>query len=456
MRRAIGSIAGAVLVLLAIALSRTTRPGPRLHVAPEPTPLRASDPVERAVQGSPAFSPPTPAKPAEHLGVASVWIEKPSVCLGEPTRIRVTPSYAGVPAGRVTAVIGGHPGLEASFLATTGEPGVRHVVVSLVDEGGSERTPVTSEATIEVLPCVADRVLLADATPLAGAPDAFALRARLLRGDEWERRTRHASAASDDGPLEVAAARYRWRFGDDTTAVTTEGSVTHAFPREADRPAGELAHAYLVRVDALDDSDRVLGVGYASVSLQNVHGRLELLHHVIALDAEYSQFPERDGAGGLASKVVLRNPSRTETVILQNVEVTKIGCDGRDAGREQLAPGSVLASDSVPAGGRVEGRWAVDGDAAEGICYLDAVVTGVSRPAGMTASGSFSMTVGRDPRGTLVTGDDRAAALTLARAQLGNPLTIGPDDMIRLEEEGKIPRGSLTAYLPGGPRQSNR
>jgi hypothetical protein len=171
---------------------------------------------------------------------------------------------------------------------------------------------------------------------------------------------------------------------------------------------------------------------------RNAFAALKRQGHRLQLKADYSPLPD-DGV----LPFVLRNIDGEETAHLDRVQLRLIGCDNEEKETRQAAATDLLEATFVPPRGSVKGRLTWRAAEREGICFVDASLSGRSEPGDYEVVTYLSMTVGRRPE-TVTVPSDRTALLDEAARLLGHPRAITLRDIQRLEEEGKLPRGVLS------------
>ena len=418
-------VAGAALVVVEAAfLLRPERPKP---VEPQ-QPLHRAESPAAALQASAAI-PSAPLKPHRAkipFGFAGIDVEKSSICRGEQTMIRVRPRHENeAEAAWLTPVVGSTRGWQVPWGDLISPPGRYQVPVRLVSADGSF---VEERVAIEIRDCTPAWVLMvADRELPSSGGETHELSAMLLSG------------GGNFGADPSAAASYLWDFDDGEQVASTERTVIHDFPAEEARSEGDGAeHTYLVRVRALDAQGGELAMGMKELNQRNAFAALKRQGHRLQLKADYSPLPD-DGV----LPFVLRNIDGEETAHLDRVQLRLIGCDNEEKETRQAAATDLLEATSVPPRGSVKGRLTWRAAEREGLCFVEASLSGRSEPGDYEVVTYLSMTVGRRPE-TVTVPSDHTALLDEAARLLGHPRAITLRDIQRLEEEGKLPRGVLS------------
>jgi hypothetical protein len=387
---------------------------------------------------APATQPIDPSMHDVPFAFADIVVEKSAVCVGEPALIRATATAPGGTAGNLIAVIGGVQGFAGSFIRLGGEPGMRSVVLTLRDPDLPGRF-AQEEVFIELKDCHAPATLLVDATLDRIVPDRYTFATKLIKFERGK------------VPTDVAgtAASYSWDFGDGEKLVTREPVVGHTFPAERDRPAAAHFHTYLVTVEARDAAGTRLAKGHAPVFFYNLRRQSRDKLGLVELVARFRDLAESDEKGNRSLAVTLENIDDTQTVSLTEVRLRNLSCDGKTETESTVPVGSVFPQATIGPRGSVAGALTVEEPAKRNLCRVFAAVKGTSSPGGLEAAGSFAVTVGdafRQP----VTDARQLEVVKQITAILGTP-GFTEEDVRRLEDEGRIPRGALQRPGVGPP-----
>jgi hypothetical protein len=392
--------------------------------------------------------PSQPVDPSIHdvpFGFADIVVEKSAVCVGEPTLIRTTATSKSGATGNLITAIAGIQGSAGSFFRFDGEPGMRRVTMTLRDPDLPGKF-AEAEVFIELKDCYASASLFVEATADQVVPDRYALRAKLLKVAKGKAPTNLADAA----------AAYEWDFGDGQKVVTKEPETGHTFPPEKARPASEYYHSYLVTVAALDPGGRPLAKGYAPVFFYNLRRQSKNKHGLVELVARFRDLVETDDKGNKSLSVTLENIDDTETVRLTEVRLRNLSCDGTTQTESTVDVSSVFPEATIGPRGSVTGTLTVSEPGKRNLCRIFATVTGRSAPGSLDATGAFAMTVGDAFRQT-ITDQTQLDVIRQVTAILGQA-AFTDEDVRRLEDEGKIPRGVLRnpRAAPPAPPPGNR
>jgi hypothetical protein len=392
--------------------------------------------VELEIRTGPTVSdvpggPPPPIDPAVTdvpFGFADIEVEKSEICLGEPTLIRTTAtSSAGSPANLIT-VIAGEQGSARDFVRFEGKPGVREIAMQLRDPDLPGKY-AEEKVYVELKDCAAPAALVVDQKADPMVADRYAFATALIR------------VSRDAAPEKLpAAAAYAWDFGDGTTQVTTEPDVGHTFPPEAARKA-EHFHTYLVTVDALDAGGQSIAAAHSTTFVYDLRRQSKDRFGLIELPAHFRDLAETDDNGDRAMPVTLDNIDDTETARLTGIELRSLSCDGKTQTSETVPVDTVFPSADIAPGASLTGTFVFPDGASTGICRVFATVTGTSAPGALAVSGSFAMTVGDAFRKPIT--DEQQLATIRTVIQILGTTSFTQEDVQRLEDEGRIPRGVL-------------
>jgi hypothetical protein len=374
------------------------------------------------------------------FGIGDVWVEKSKVCMGEPTRIRLTPFDKRGRDKWLVPVVAGEQAWEGTFIVPPTRPGLRMVPVSLYDAGGKKGGHVDSIDTyvfIEVKDCIAPFPMFIEHRPIPPSDDDVAFRLTLYDGPAWLKKLGDATAPSPA----AQAASFRWSFGDGATATTKDPRASHQYPPEIDRP-DERDTLYKVRVDAIAGDGAIMATSYTSVAVPNHLRQLKQEQDLLQLLTEQGPPGQEDANGTRSIDVVLANIDATETARISNMQIHLISCDGKDAGERSAAPSTVFQNLVIGPRARISGRFSLPKTGLADVCYANVELSGESEPGRLKVLGFFRLVTG-DPPGVPLTAAQEAIFQN-ARELLGNPKIVTVDDVRRLEDEGKIPRFALT------------
>jgi hypothetical protein len=356
------------------------------------------------------------------FGIADVRVDKPTVCRGEPSRIRVTPFHQHTGGEQwLTATIDGVRGWESAFVAPPGAVGMQRVPVTVSQQRDGRVTRATTDVYIEVADCAAPYSLRVDIQAFAEAPEQIGFYA-------------HASSAG--------VAEYRWNFGDGTSVRTRTAAAFHTYPAEVDRPGGAAA-SYLVTVDGVAADGTPRGTAYASVAIANPTRLFRAQTAQLQLAVEQRMRPVSDD-GAHAVDITLTDADPAEAARLERIAVTLLPCGGGGGRPLAVDLAAVFGRLEVAAGGRIAGRLTIPGPAARGFCRARAEVAGTSRPGGLPVKVAFGLPLeaARGPRPGPLDAEQQAA-LDDAAGVLDGATVVSRADLRRLEQAGAIQPGTF-------------
>jgi hypothetical protein len=392
--------------------------------------------------GSTLKSDPTPA--ALPFGIKDVWIEKRSVCIGEPTRIRLTPFDRRGEEKWLIPEVGDSAGWEGVFVPSLTELGVRAVPVQVADyreTAGSRGGAASTFAMIEVKDCMAPFPMYLTWRSIPPKQEYVRFDARLFDGPAWDRWSETPTRENAPPPI-AHAASYRWDTGDGRSVTTGEPTLSHQYPPEAERP-DELATTYAAKVEALDPSGNVMATAYSHVHLRNALRELKHNDGVVQLVTEKVPWSDLNEDGSRTVAVTLVNIDLTETVTLaSDADVSLKACDGEKATHRAVALSSIFGDSVLAPKQRIQGRFTISKEDVDAICWADVALKGKTSPGQFAATGYFGLDCGKQSQ--KVASREKGHLLVKAMQLLGNPSHVSMDDVHRLEDEGKLPRGALT------------
>jgi hypothetical protein len=386
-----------------------------------------------------ATLPKDPSPEALPFGIADVWVEKTRVCQGEPTRIRLTPFDKRGQDKWLVPVVAGEQAWEVAYTVPPTRPGPRMVPITLYDNGskGGKVDSIDTYVYIEVLDCIAPIALFVDHRPIPPDDDNISFRARAFDGPAWLARLKDPKAPSPAAQV----ATYAWTFGDGTTATTTEPRITHRFPAEPDRP-DERATLYKVQVDAKAAAGKVVATSYASIVVPNHHRELKHDQGLVQLVTQQAPGAQESADGSHFADVVLANLDATETARITAMKIELTSCDGKSLGTTTADPSTVFKDLVVAPHAKIAGRFTLAAPG-QGVCFANAEVSGTSEPGKLNVLGFFQLITTNETPGVALT-DEQDQVLQQAMKLLGNPKVVTNEDLLKLEADGKIPRGVLT------------
>jgi PKD domain len=376
-------------------------------------------------------------------GIEDIWVEKSEVCQGEPSRIRLKAFDKRGEQKWLVPQVADSQAWETSFVVALSEPGMRAVPVQVSGTEGAATTYVM----IEVKDCVAPFPMYLDHAAIPPHNDYFSFSARLLDGPGWVAWSHQGEGGPLDQPMTghvlpiAKAAKLRWTFGDGTAVTTTEPTVNHRYPAEADRP-DEAATTYAVQAEAIDDKGAVMATAYGGVRVVNVLRDLKHTNHIVQLVTDQTPWSTESADGSRTADVTLLNIDPTETVSLDpEVTVALKPCDGSTPTTRKLALHDVFAVPVLHPRERAVGHFTLPKDEIARICWADAEIAGHTSPANFRAVAFFTLDAGKQP--AHVYDEEQTKLMMKVMDLLGNPPAVSDDQIRQLEDAGKIPRGVL-------------
>jgi len=353
----------------------------------------------------------------EEKFIQRVVVEKDPVCTGEDFMVTVEASNPNGPDANLVTRIGNRPGNPAVLRFT--RAGDREFYVVVRDEG---KHIEYRKVTVKVRDC----------------PDrpSVALRASL-----------HATRP-ETGEFEVTETKglsaplsYEWDFGDGTTRKSAAGYAMHNY---ALREQNRFLSSFLARV-TVTDGKRNRAEGRATLSLPNIHYVSKMMGSPI-IPVLYNRFPEYAG-GRYTAKLTMKNVFE-EGVVFDEAEVEYRPCDSSAAPEfRSVTAGSLLGVTSIPAKGTVEDRLVFDAASLpKGTCNVIVKFTGRMGGDNTVTAGVYldipprpgDASGGEGKGDRVVTDDAMKEKLEKAARILGKDRPITPDDIRRLEKEGKL------------------
>src|SRR5439155_26933261 len=145
-----------------------------------------------------------------------------------------------------------------------------------------------------------------------------------------------------------------------------------------------------------------------------------------------------DADGTRYTDVTLTNLDDVETARLADrVELSLVACDGTLVEKRTVPRASVFAAPVIAPRGRLDGHFSIPD--AKGACFANAEVAGESEPGGLRVLGFFQLVTGEPPG--VPASEQQNQLMSQVLELLGRPKIVTNDDLRRLEDEGKIPRG---------------
>jgi hypothetical protein len=141
--------------------------------------------------------------------------------------------------------------------------------------------------------------------------------------------------------------------------------------------------------------------------------------------------------------VRLSNLDATETAQLEKAEVKLIGCEGKPDHTKTVPVSSFFPQAQVPPRSTVTTHFSMSKSEAEGYCRADVTLSGTSSPGQIPVRGDFALVTGGDSKTAIKGSPKQQEALAKVKELLGDRKFITQEDILKLEEQGKVPRGLL-------------
>lgn len=232
---------------------------------------------------------------------------------------------------------------------------------------------------------------------------------------------------------------YSWNFGDGLYSTTQTGSISHSYAR---REQTQFQTTFTVSV-AVTDAEKKHGTGRATVSLPNLHYISSVMGNP-TVPMIYEQFPELKNS--IYELPVAMKNIYDEDITFQTADIEYKPCDSSGMTEtRRIDAGVLLANTVLPRRGTVDTILSFDKSQLPPFtCNLSIRLSG--RMRGVTEvvanmhisippSGRDSVDEGRD---AVVKDDEMINKLNRAAEILGRDRPITPDDIRRLEKEGKL------------------
>jgi hypothetical protein len=399
----------------------------RCQTEPARRPTTASSAVEPGASPGPAGAGAMPstrpglpgaAGPAAAPIIDEITVEKTSVCEGEENLVTVrahTPG--GVDDAFLHGVIAGEPGLSVpvvSFRARDGEVRPRSILVF----GRGDAPVEVPLPAFEVRDCMAERRVLVELRLRSNTESEFDLTARI----------QELAATRPFEPV-----RWRWDFGDGTTAETTDPWIVHDFE---DRPQDSLYASLMVRVEAIDGSGARIA-GRQMIVIQNrAFANLVFAGTVTLAVRLMPRFPEAGPDGVVRGRVRLWH-HRPDPVTIDRIVARRNYHDQRPYQERELEVERVLGTRTIRPSG-LEIAVQLDTRAEPDLFSIDYWLEGTSAE-GLPVRGFFPV---MSPA-AVPTRDDHipvrdpamTARILRARELLGQEL-VTDEDLWALERQG--------------------
>jgi len=381
--------------------------------------------------------------------IAGVWVDKPEVCRGERTVVRVRATHAQGNAAWLVPSINGRVGWAVSVIAPDSTPGKYQIPVRLGDPDrrspGQRAAYRESSASIVLKDCDTPASLWLTSTQPFPNEEVV-----------WLRATRRGPSPDPDAPSRLQAW-YVWDFGDGSPKLRTKNpEARHLFPNEEERGPGQRVFTYLVKAELFDQEGRVLADGALDFTLRNRLEELKYTDHRLQLRSEFQPHPRIDSDGASVIDVVLKNLDGEETADLTGLDLHQLPCSMDGPSRiDRRAIQEVFDAGSVPPRGAIAGRLRWPKDAAADVCNLDVSIHGTSRPSGLTVGATFSMRLRLDQGVDVVSDRQDTAEIRKAMTLIDKPY-VTLDDLVDLIASGQISESALQAWRLPPSRKNAR
>lgn len=345
--------------------------------------------------------------------IQDVILEKKTVCSGEDFLVTVVGHNPNGSDANLAYRVGDARGNPAIIRFI--KPGKREFYVVVQDEGSHIDF---KKVDINVVDCP-DRVQL------------------VLEG-------KLASLKSEEAEFEVVKktgigerCTYEWDFGDGSKTNGTYGYITHNY---ALRDQKAFQSAFTVTVKATDSEGRT-ATGRCSISLPNTHYISSLLNDAI-IPAQYNSFPVLKGSY-YEVPVSFKNIYDTDAFFSGAVIEVQPCASSKNSAAVNANPGSLLGVSRLTAGETSSDVLRIDRSMIPaGTCNLIVRLTGELANQKPVTSAVYLNIV---PEGTdaadrkkVVSDKNMVEKLEKAARILGRGRPITPDDLKRLEKEGKL------------------
>lgn len=345
--------------------------------------------------------------------IQNVILEKTTVCAGEDFMVTVAGQNPNGSDASLAYRIGDRRGNPAILRFM--KPGKREFYVIAQDSGSHVDF---REVEINVVECP-DRAQLIVEGKLAG-----------LKSEEAEFEVVKRSGIGE-------SCTYEWDFGDGSKKSGVYGYVTHNY---ALRDQKSIQSSFTVTVKASDTDGRT-AEGRCSISLPNIHFMSSLLNDSI-IPAQYESFPALKGSR-YEVPISFKNIYEADAVFSGATIEAQPCSSPENTPAASASPGSLMGTSRIRAGETASDILRVDRSLVPaGTCNLVIRFTGElanRRPV------SAAVYLNIKPEGGDAGGQNKAVSdktmiekLEKAARILGRGRPITPDDLKRLEKEGKL------------------
>jgi len=232
---------------------------------------------------------------------------------------------------------------------------------------------------------------------------------------------------------------YEWDFGDGTYATTQNGYITHSY---ASRDQKGLQSSFLVKV-TVADANNITATGRNSISFPNVHYLSNLMGNPI-IPVLYNKFPSIDSST-ITVEVTMKNifdeaVSFTNAVLECMPCNTEMSPDYKNINPDQLLESTYIAPRSTVKQLLKISRYLLP----KSTCNLTITLSG-QYPGNREVYAKIYLNIPPQSkedidasRDKIITDDDMIEKLNKASKILGKDKPITPQDIQKLEREGKL------------------
>lgn len=412
------------------AIDLVTPPAPdspdfaRQRSSSDPSPPRAM-----------AAAAPQPAQTHQGDGapiIDSITVEKTSLCRGEDNQVTVR---AHDPKGAddkwLHVLIDGHAGASQPLPYWSSEGQMPRKVAVY----GKNNASVTyaDVPPVTVLDCLVPQWVQVVHELVPNTEDTFRFLARVIPKGK---------------PDKVEACSFEWDFGDGASATTQDAWTEHAF---LDRPQDGLESVFQIRVRVLPCDGGSPIIGRAAIALTNIYAMEKEAKHVSGLVVVADpRYPERGNDGVVRQTALIRTWERDPVHITRVSYTDTIPTNGFGAPTEPTAVSAAsflgtttvgrewvrvpVSYDTKQEPNWAMRRWEIEGTASDGTPVY----------------GSFTLMnpPKLDPEKSPKVTDPAFKERLLAAMKILGRDQVSDEDLMRLEEEGKLPPSDPRAVRP--------
>lgn len=328
----IGSLAGLVVVLLLLVVSKTRRPQveARTPADEDQTDDRAGSPRDWSPRAAVARDAP-PGQADVDVGVVidGVDVDKREVCRNEEVIVSIRAHATDRAPEYLNYGVMGKPQLSGSRFPLHLTESLGYGWMNVFARGKKGAATIAAVPPVVVKDCDAPVEVVVDVTRPSDMPDRVRLTARALA----------TTPASPPERQAFRAVKYQWDFGDGTRATSTEPEIEHSY--ESRRQHRSYSY-FFVTVDALDDQGRS-GRGSQSVRFVN------LAFRPLTMDDRVTVFAgaRPNAAGG---ETLWLYHGHGSAVRLDSVVVNRVAADGVVRDSRGYEPAALFGFTELPAG----------------------------------------------------------------------------------------------------------